>query len=631
MKQTIILLLLISFLSSCKAGNDQLESPNGKIIVHVNAEQGNSFGQTSLTISYIDAGKKRVLFENLLTGLKTDKKNLTDSMRLISISATKEITEEYTMITGKKSLCSNNANEQTFNFTNQDNESINLIIRAYNDGITFRYQFDGISDDEQIIEESTTYPIAEGVKRWSQPYYIDYEGFYTLTTSGISKNSHWSYPLLLEPTDSVFALITEANIQRNQCGSQLKNDLDPTAYRVHLADEKLPVSGTWLSPWRVVIIGSLGDIVESTLITDVSEPSVLGDTEWINPGPSAWIYWAYNNGSNDYQIVKEYIDLAAEMNWPYNLIDWKWNEMGNGGSVDDAVDYANEKGIKTLLWYNSSTSWNGEGAPGPLFVLNEKNSRVNEYRKLKEMGVSGIKVDFFNGDGHKEMNYYIDLLEDAIDHELLINFHGATLPRGWQRTYPNLMTVEAVYGAEWYNNRPILTDRAARHNATLPFTRNVVGPMDYTPGTFSDSQHPHITSHGHELALTVVFESALQHLPDRPESYRSLPEPVRNFLSTLPVSWDETKLLNGYPGESVVLARRKGDNWFIGGLNGTDESRTLSFDIAELTGAKHTITLFKDGPEQRSFTIEEDSDLSEYSDRINIECLPRGGFAAIIK
>jgi len=143
-------------------------------------------------------------------------------------------------------------------------------------------------------------------------------------------------------------------------------------YRVHLADNALPFSGTWESPWRVIIIGSLADIVESTLVTDVSEPSVVSDTDWIKPGPVSWIYWAYNNGSNDYQIVKKYIDLAEEMNWPYNLIDWKWNEMGNGGDVKDAIQYAKEKGIKTLLWYNSSTSWNGEGAPGPLYVLNAK-------------------------------------------------------------------------------------------------------------------------------------------------------------------------------------------------------------------------------------------------------------------
>ena len=234
-----------------------------------------------------------------------------------------------------------------------------------------------MADGEQITEEGTVFPIAEGVKRWIQPYRIDYEGFYSLTRSGLPDresnrnrgNFHWTYPALLEPQDSIFALITEANIQRNQSGSQLMNTDDHTMYRVHLADNALPFSGTWESPWRVIIIGSLADIVESTLVTDVSEPSVVSDTDWIKPGPVSWIYWAYNNGSNDYQIVKKYIDLAEEMNWPYNLIDWKWNEMGNGGDVKDAIQYAKEKGIKTLLWYNSSTSWNGEGAPGPLYMF----------------------------------------------------------------------------------------------------------------------------------------------------------------------------------------------------------------------------------------------------------------------
>ena len=153
------------------------------------------------------------------------------------------------------------------------------------------------------------------------------------------------------------------------------------------------------------------------------------------------------------------------------------------------------------------------------------------------MGIAGIKVDFFSGDSVSTMNYYIDLLEDAIKYKLMLNFHGATIPRGWQRTYPHMMSIEGVYGAEWYNNAPILTNRAAEHNATLPFTRNVVGPMDYTPGTFSNSQHPHITSYAHELALPVIFESALQHMPDRPSVYYGLPEPVKRLLSELPVAW----------------------------------------------------------------------------------------------
>lgn len=638
MRQVFYSLLFVAFLTSCTNEKPQHISPNGKIMVEVNVAEENSFGQPSLSISYKESDKVHLLFDNLLTGFKTTEQNLTDSLRLVFISPAVEIVDEYTMITGKRANCINHAVEKVYSFENQNNETIDLIIRTYDDGVAFRYRFSSVADGEQITEEGTVFPIAEGVKRWIQPYRIDYEGFYSLTRSGLPDresnrnrgNFHWTYPALLEPQDSIFALITEANIQRNQSGSQLMNTDDHTMYRVHLADNALPFSGTWESPWRVIIIGSLADIVESTLVTDVSEPSVVSDTDWIKPGPVSWIYWAYNNGSNDYQIVKKYIDLAEEMNWPYNLIDWKWNEMGNGGDVKDAIQYAKEKGIKTLLWYNSSTSWNGEGAPGPLYVLNAKEDRINEYRKLNDMGVSGIKVDFFNGDGYEEMNYYIDLLEDAIDHKLLINFHGSTLPRGWQRTYPHMMTMEAVYGAEWYNNTPLLTERAAKHNATLPFTRNVVGPMDYTPGTFSDSQHPHITSHGHELALTVLFESALQHMPDRPESYRALPEPVRDFLSTLPTAWDDIKLLAGYPGESVMLARLKNDTWYVAGINGTDEPMTLSFQIDELTGEKESITFFKDGAEERSFTIEEKSDLSDFPSTIEVDCLPRGGFVAVI-
>lgn len=164
---------------------------------------------------------------------------------------------------------------------------------------------------------------------------------------------------------------------------------------------------------------------------------------------------------------------------------------------------------------------------------------------MRADGHGGVKIDFFSGDSQQNMDYQQDLLECAARHHLLVNFHGATIPRGWQRTWPNLLSTEAVYGAEWYNNVPTFTAKAARHNATLPFTRNVIGPMDYTPCTFSDSQHPHITTNAHELALTVLFESGLQHLADKPESYFAQPKEVQEFLSNLPTVWDETHLVSG--------------------------------------------------------------------------------------
>ena len=194
-----------------------------------------------------------------------------------------------------------------------------------------------------------------------------------------------------------------------------------------------------------------------------------------------------------------------------------------------------------------------------------KENREKEFKWLREIGVAGIKIDFFSGDGISTMNYYLDLLEDAMKYRLILNFHGATIPRGWQRTYPHMMSVEGVYGAEWYNNNSVLTNKAAAHNATLPFTRNVVGPMDYTPGTFSDSQHPHITSYGHEIALPILFESALQHMPDRPSIYYSFPTSIQNYLSQLPTVWDDTKLLAGYPGVEAVIARVKVIRGILGG------------------------------------------------------------------
>ena len=235
------------------------------------------------------------------------------------------------------------------------------------------------------------------------------------------------------------------------------------------------------------------------------------------------------------------------MGWPYDLIDAEWDRM-RGGDIEDALAYARQKGVRPIVWYNSSTNWIN-GAPTPYYRLNDREDRRREFQWLRDNGAAGVKVDFFRGDKVEDMDYYLDILEDAAEYSLTVNFHGATLPRGWQRTYPHMVSVEAVYGAEWYNNTPLLTTEAARHNATLPFTRNVVGPMDYTPGTFSDSQHPHITTDCHELALTILFESGIQHMPDRPETYRSLPGKVRSLLSTLPSAWDDTRLLAGYPGD----------------------------------------------------------------------------------
>ena len=426
--------------------------------------------------------------------------------------------------------------------------------------------------------------------------------------------------MLYEPADGLFVLLSEANIERRQSASCLFNEGE--YFRVVPDKNDVRVSGVWRSPWRVAIIGSLGDVVESTLITDVSSPNKLLDTSWIRPGVVSWIYWAYNHGSNDYQIIKKYVDMAVTLKLPYVLIDAEWDEMQDGRTIEEAVAYATSQGVKPLIWYNSSVGW-VDGAPGPKYRLNKPEDREREFAWCEKIGVAGVKIDFFSGDNQMNMDYCIDLLECAARHHLLVNFHGATIPRGWQRTYPNLLSTEGVYGAEWYNNVPTFTTQAASHNATLPFTRNVIGPMDYTPCAFSDSQHPHITSKAHELALTVLFESGLQHLADKPESYLAQPQAVQDFFSELPTVWDETRFVGGYPGKGAVLARRFGHSWYVAGINGLDEAQTFSLDLSFIKPADK-IQYFADAPDG-SWAI---TTIESFPTQLT--CQPRGGFVFVV-
>lgn len=554
-------------------------------------------------------------------------------LKLKSKMPVKAVKDSYTMIGGKRRECSNEANETTYLYIDNIGRQQSLTVRAYNDGVAFHYALDGLQHTRPT-EELTTYRIPEGTKRWMQKWTEPYEEFFPLATTGEKENRRWGYPALIQPSDKLFALISEAGIERWNSASSLHNDRNKEQYRVVMDENVQNTTGRWTSPWRVIIVGKLEDVVASTLVTDVSEPCRIGDTSWIKPGSVSWIYWAYNHGSNDYQIIRQYVDMAVDMHWPYVLIDAEWDEMKNGGSIEDAIRYAHDRGIKPLLWYNSSTAWlKAWGAPGPHERLNAPELREREFAWLEKMGVAGVKIDFFAGDKQETMEYCIDLLECAARHHLLVNFHGATIPRGWQRTYPNLMSVEAVYGAEWYNNNATLTPKAAAHNATLPFTRNVIGPMDYTPCTFSDSQHPHITTHAHELALSVLFESPLLHWADKPESYLAQPRDVRDFMSALPTTWDETRLLGGYPGEWVVMARRSGSTWYVTGINGKDTAQTLSFDTSILPKGRYTLFTDKSGykgelpannPEPWSIKTWKGKAPSK------LTCQPRGGFVYVV-
>jgi len=631
-----ICFLLIKVVLTANAQKVIVQSPNKKIIVSLFNTDANT-GEWNLKVAYADNEKQTEVIPQIKLGLLCKDQ---DFGHLTYVTASKPliINEKYTVLHGKKSVCANTANEVKVNFQNVSKIKFNLIIRAYNDGFAFRYELPGSQRTYVVKDELTTYTIPAATTRWLEKWNPANEGLYAASSDDKVLQQEWCYPALFNTADkAVWYLIHESDVDRNYCGSKLSNEAVKDEYKLTLPNprdgngqgEALPIVDLpFKSPWRVVIMGSLADIVTSTLVDDVASPSTLKETSWIKPGIASWNYWSSNHGTMDYKIVTEFADLAANMNWPYTLLDWEWDRMSNGGNLEDAVKYILAKGVKPLIWYNSGGKHTGvTSTPRDRMLTHE--ARVEEFTKLKRMGIVGVKVDFFESEKQDMVKYYLGILDDAAKFNIMVYFHGCIVPRGWARTYPNLMTYEAVRGAEWYNNGPDFTSTAPEHNTILPFTRNVVGSMDYTPVTFTNSQYPHLTSYGHELALSVLFESGIQHFADRPEGYYSLPDVVKTFLRNVPNAWDDIRLLDGYPGKDVIIARNKGANWYIGGINAEikEKRKTIKFDFLPIN-TKYKLTLIADGIHDKAFATQ--YLVIDSTSTIEVKMLRRGGFAALL-
>ena len=601
-----------------------LTSPDGR----VRTELTQSSSKTYL-VTY-NADNAQLVKTQL--GLTTSIGSFSSNLVLESATGPEKITDSYVNRHGKQLNVTAEANSMVAHFVNSKQQPMDVEIRAYNDGVAFRYILP--NTDRQTIKfsgETTTYTVAQSAHRWLQQFVTSYEGDFPYQSTG-GKQGAWGYPALFE-VKNTFLLITEANVNRMYCATHLDNSTSSNSYKVTYpyawegnsqGDVNPTWNGdTWTSPWRLAIVGSLKDVVESTLVEDVSDATAMTDTDWIQPGRAAWIYWAYNHGTKDYKICCQYVDLAVKMGWEYVLFDWEWDAMTNGGKLEDAVAYANKKGIKTLMWYNSGGPHNTvAGTPRDRMLTHE--NRVKEFAWLKKIGVSGVKIDFFESDKQSMMAYYLDILEDAAESKMLINFHGSTVPRGWSRTYPHLMSMEAVYGAEQYNNGDYMTSNGARINCLLPYTRNVIGPMDYTPVAFTNSQHPHTTSYAHELALSVAFESGIQHWADRPEGFYNLPDEAQWHMMQVPVAWDETRFISGYPGKDFVVARRHNSHWCVGGLNGEKKAKTIDIGFDFLPAGHFLLTCYADGADDKTFAITHHWVSAQ--DQLSVPCLSQGGF-----
>lgn len=647
---------LLQVFSVARAESWAVTSPNGDIRISVQlADLGGTadYPQNCPRLYYrvehgLEGSRVAVVGDSPL-GLQIANSDLLDGIQFQSASEPRSIEESYEMVRGKRRECHNRANQVTLAFRNPAGQALEIDLRAYDDGAAFRYRVPGNGDMVRKLDaEATGFALPADAKLWIAPsdkpstYSPAYETYYENeipvgTASPTGKG--WSFPVLFRAGDSQhWGLITEANLGANFCGTRLSSTAPAGVYRIALPDPDEghgtgsvnPVSILpWEMPWRVIILGnSLANIVESTLVTDVSTPSQVKDTAWIRPGRVAWSWWSDPPSPQDGAKQKKFVDLAVAMGWEYVLVDANWDIMDNG-NIHDVIRYAQSKGIGVLLWYNSGGPHNVV-TEKPRGTLEAPELRRFEFDLLRKWGVKGVKVDFFQSDKQNVIGLYLDLLRDAAAAGILVDFHGCTLPRGWSRTWPNLMSMEAVRGEECYIFDPQYPERAPVQNTILPFTRNTVGPMDYTPVGFSDNRYPHRTTWAHELALSVLFETGLLHFTDKAEAYLTLPDAPKQFLKNVPVTWDDTRFVAGYPGQFAILARRKGEVWYLAGVNASQDARETRIKLGAWLGSgRYAMERIGDGADARSFSTDTQQVAAGQEFAVNLR--PFGGFVATLK
>lgn len=612
--RNICLFVCIILLGFSCSNNLTVKSPdkNNSITLELN-ENG--------TLFYSLKSHGTRVIEKSMMGMDIIDSSLNFNFDLAFVNASNRVIDEtYSLPTGKTSVYVNNANESVFTFNNRHNKVLQVICRAYNDGIAFRYVIDS-QNGITIKNEYTRFSFPQNTLSWIMDYGPNYENFYykrLLDTVGIKP---FSFPALMQIDNKVWMLLTEACVY-DQPATHIKKTGKDNEMTIELPEEQFSIKSKWESPWRTFIMGTrLATIVESVMVENLNPSSSLSDMSWIEPGVAVFPWWGNYLANSYIDTLKMYVDLAAEMNWEWIEFDvslvgspfrtsklWETTKW-----LPDFTAYAKSKGINVYGW-------------DEIKVLKEPEGREYIYGKYLDLGIKGIKIDFIDSDRQYAMSFRNDAMNDAGKKNLMVSFHGETVPRGQRRTYPNVMTLEAVRGAEYYTFK--VNAPTPEHNCTLPFTRNVVGSMDYTPVTFTiRPENPRKTTYAHELALAVIFESGWLVMADRPVAY--LNSPAKELLKKLESTWDETRFIDGYPGEYVCLARRKADKWYIAAINSGKEG-TVNIPLNFIRKGEYKIKIYEDKPGEEMTDLKIRDETITSGTTLSVSMMANGGFCTII-
>lgn len=499
---------------------------------------------------------------------------------------------------GKRREHHHRATLATYTFESERRRSVEFDVCVAPDGIAYRYRIDG-DGSFLLSNEESGFRFPESAISWLFSYELDHESVGKHHSAQLV-DGEFTSPGLFR-TDDSWILVAEAGVDGSYAASRLATSGGDPLYGFRTPPSQINYTLPGETPWRVAMIGDLSTIAESSFVRKLVDDVRLDDTDWITPGRVAWSWWGDNDSPSEVETQKEYVEYAANRGWEYVLVDEGWD----ADWVPELVEYAGERDIDILLW----THWTD-------LTGDERKRRLDRW---DSWGIAGIKIDFMDNDDQGRHQFYDEIMEATAERELMVNFHGSIVPTGMSKRWSHVMTYEGVKGAEhqqWIGLPP-------EHNTILPFTRNVIGPMDYTPVTFSaDNRH---TSVGHELALSVVFESGLQHFADDIEEYAARPE-AEWFLEQVPATWDETVLLDGHPGTEATLARRHDGDWFVGSIT-AGPARTVSTPLSFLDGDSREAHVIREDDTGESL-IREQHQLT--GETLDIAVSENGGFCVYV-
>jgi len=614
MVKFFIVMAMLLGSSVASAENKQITSPDGKLVVTV----ADMDGRPSYSVSY-----DNVLFlKPSPLGMIANIGDFSSGMSLEKNVSTNKIDETYELASIKQSKVRYVANEAVFSFTQQGKTIYDVIFRISNNDVAFKYKMypQGETLSCVVKQEVTGFVFPDGTTTFLCPQSKPMGGFArtspsyetSYTADDVAGKNGWgegyTFPCLFRNGDNGWVLVSETGVNGGYCASRLLGHKGGV-YTIGFPQEGEANGNGTVSPgialpgetpWRTITVGkTLAPIVETTVPFDVVKPLYQAKGEYTY-GRGSWSWIIGMDGSTNYKEQLRYIDFSAAMGYQSVLVDALWDKQIGRDKIEELAKYGKDKGVALYLWYNSNGYWN-DAPQTPRGIMDNAIARRKEMKWMQSIGIRGIKVDFFGGDKQMTMQLYEDILSDANEYGLLVIFHGCTLPRGWERMYPNFASSEAVLASENLHFSQGSCDNEA-FNATLhPFIRNTVGSMDFGGSALNKYYNAdnaprgsrRVTSDVYALATAVLFQSPVQHFALAPNNLTDAPAWAIDFMKEVPTTWDEVRFIDGYPGKYIILARRHGDKWYIAGVNAQKETLKLKVNLPMFSNGEK-VKLFSD-------------------------------------